>query len=146
MGKKPPVLFLCTHNSARSQMAEAFLREYGHESFEVHSAGLEPAPIHPLTYRVMAEVGIDLEAEGHRPKSLIEEYFEPQVHLGYLITVCNNAEQKCPIYPGVSVREFWDLDDPSAFEGMESEKLAKFQEIRDEIEKRVRDFIARESD
>jgi arsenate reductase len=75
-------------------MAEAFLRLYGGERFEAHSAGLEPAPIHPYTLEVMAEVGIDLIAAGHRSKSLIDEYFEKQVYLGYLITVCNNSEAK----------------------------------------------------
>ncbi|MBN2003503.1 MAG: arsenate reductase ArsC [Anaerolineae bacterium] len=143
--KKPPVLFLCTHNSARSQMAEAFLRKYGREYLEAHSAGLEPTEIHPMTYRVMQEIGIDLEADGHYAKGLIEEYFEKQVHLGYLITVCSNAEAKCPIYPGVSVREYWNLEDPAAFEGTEEEVLAKFREIRDQIALRVEAFVAQES-
>jgi arsenate reductase len=138
------VLFLCTQNSARSQMAEAFLRKYGAAHFEAHSAGLEPAQIHPLTLRVMREIGIDLEAEGHRSKSLFDEYFQPQVHVGYLITVCSNAEAKCPIYPGVSVREYWGFEDPAAFAGSEAERLAKFREIRDAIAARVRAFIAQE--
>jgi arsenate reductase len=126
-------------------MAQAFLRKYGAEHFEAHSAGLEPTEIHPLTYRVMKEVGIDLEAEGHYAKGLIEAYFEPQVHIGYLITVCSNAEKKCPIYPGVSVREYWGFEDPSAFEGAEEERLAKFREIRDLIDARVKDFVAAEA-
>jgi arsenate reductase len=143
--KKPAVLFLCTHNSARSQMAEAFLRKYGNAYFAAHSAGLEPTEIHPMTYRVMQEIGIDLDAKGHYVKGLIEEYFEKQVHIGYLITVCSNAEQKCPIYPGVSVREYWDLEDPAAFEGTDEEVLAKFREIRDQIMARVKAFITQES-
>lgn len=145
MIKKPRVLFLCTHNSARSQMAEAFLRKYGAEYFEAHSAGLEPTEIHPFTYRVMQEVGIDLTAEGHRAKSLIDEYFKPKVHLGYLITVCSNAESKCPTYPGVSTREYWGLEDPAEFVGSEEEQLAKFREIRDLIELRVKAFVAAEA-
>ncbi len=139
---KPRVLFLCTHNSARSQMAEAFLRRDGGGHFEAHSAGLEPTEIHPLTYRVMREVGIDLEAEGHWCKGLIEEYLRKQVHLGYLITVCSNAEAKCPIYPGVSVREYWGFEDPAAFEGSDEAKLAKFRDIRDQIAAKVETFIA----
>jgi arsenate reductase len=140
--KKPRVLFLCTHNSARSQMAEAFLRRDGEEHFEAHSAGLEPTEIHPLTYRVMREVGIDLEAEGHWCKGLIEEYLNKKVHLGYLITVCSNAEAKCPIYPGVSVREYWGLEDPAAFEGSDEAKLTKFREVRDQIAAKVKAFVA----
>lgn len=144
--KRPSVLFLCTHNSARSQMAQAFLRKYGADVFEAHSAGLEPTGIHPMTYRVMQEIGIDLEAEGHYAKGLIEEYFDKQVHLGYLITVCSNAEQKCPIYPGVSVREYWDLEDPAAFEGTDEEIFVRFRETRDQIESRVKAFIDQERD
>lgn len=140
--KKPKVLFLCTHNSARSQMAQAFLRKCGGEVFEAHSAGLEPAAIHPMTSQVMREIGIDLEAEGHYAKGLIPEYFEKQVHVGYLVTVCQNAEEKCPIYPGVSVREYWGFEDPAAFEGTEEAVLAKFREIRDQIASRVQVFIA----
>lgn len=145
MAKRPRVLFLCTHNSARSQMAEAFLRKYGDEHFEAESAGLEPAEIHPLTQRVMEEVGIDLQAEGYRSKGLIEEYLDKQVHVGYLITVCSNAEEKCPIYPGVGVREYWGFEDPAAFEGSEEERLARFRETRDLIEARVRAFIETET-
>lgn len=143
MKKRPRVLFLCTHNSARSQMAEAFLRKYGHDTFEAHSAGLEPAEIHPLTLKAMKEIGIDLLEQGHHCKGL-DEYLL-KVHVGYLITVCANAEAKCPIFPGVSVREYWGLDDPAAFEGTEEERLGKFREIRDQIEARVQAFIARET-
>lgn len=107
MSNKPRALFLCTHNSARSQMAEAFLRKYGSDRFEAHSAGLEPAEIHPMTLQVMSEVGIDLLGNGQRSKGL-DEYLM-KVHVGYLITVCANAEAQCPIFPGVSVREDWGL-------------------------------------
>lgn len=142
--KKVRVLFLCSQNSARSQMAEAFLRKYGGERFEAHSAGLEPAPIHPYTHQVMAEVGIDLLGDGHRAKSLIDEYFDKQVYLGYLITVCSNAEAKCPIYPWGGVREYWGFDDPAAFVGTPEEQLAKFREVRDQIAARVKAFVERE--
>jgi arsenate reductase len=124
-------------------MAEALLREYGGEHFEAHSAGLEPAPIHPMTFQVMEEIGINLVDRGHRPKGL-DEYFM-KVHVGYLITVCTNAEAKCPIFPGVSVREDWGLDDPAAAAGTETERLAVFREVRDQIADRVRAFVARET-
>jgi arsenate reductase len=139
--RKPRVLFLCTHNSARSQMAEAFLRKHGGDRFEAHSAGMEPSRIHPLTCRAMAERGLALE--GHRSKGL-DEYLG-RVHVGYLITVCENAEAKCPIYPGVAVRDYWGFEDPAAFEGTDEERLDKFREVRDQIEARVKAFLAEES-
>ncbi len=137
------VLFLCTGNSARSQMAEAFLRLHGKDRFEALSAGLEPVPINPFTITVMREKGLDLEALHHRSKGLLDEFFDRQVYIGYLITVCQRAEDKCPIYPWAGVREFWDLDDPAAFQGGEQEKLEFFRRTRDEIEGRVLDFIRR---
>jgi arsenate reductase (thioredoxin) len=143
MKRRPRVLFLCTHNSARSQMAEAFLRKYGDDAFEAHSAGLEPTEIHPLTLEVMNEIGLDLLAQGQHSKGL-DEYFM-NTHIGYLITVCNNAEANCPTLLGVSVREYWGFDDPAAFEGTAEEKLDKFREIRDQIEARVQAFIVRET-
>ena len=135
--KKPRVLFLCTGNSARSQMAEAFLRKYAGDRFEVHSAGLEPKGIHPLTVQVMEEAGISLE--GLRSKSL-QEYFM-KVQIGYLITVCSQAEEKCPILPGVSTRIHWPFEDPAAFEGTVEEKLAKFREVSGEIEGEILEWL-----
>jgi arsenate reductase len=114
-------------------MAEAFLRKHAGDRFEVHSAGLEPKGIHPYTRRVMEEVGIPLD--GHRSKSL-DEYFM-KMHIGYLVTVCSNAEEKCPIMPGAGVRMHWPFEDPAAFEGTEEEKLAKFREVRDLVEERI---------
>jgi len=134
---KPRVLFICTHNSARSQMAEAFLKKYGAAHFEAASAGLEPTQIHPMTYKVMEEAGIPLT--DHRAKGLDE--FLMKIHVGYVITVCANAEANCPIFPGVPVRQYWGLDDPAAFEGTESEQLAKFREVRDQIKVRVKAFL-----
>jgi len=110
---KTKVLFLCTGNSARSQMAEAFLRRYGGDRFEVYSAGLEPEEIHPLTRRVMAEAGYDLA--GQRAKSLTE--YMGREHFGYLITVCSDAEAACPIFPGMGTRLHWPFDDPAAVRG-----------------------------
>lgn len=137
--QKTRVLFLCTGNTARSQMAEAFLREYGGDRFEAYSAGLEPAVINPYVYRVMEEVGLDLS--GQRSKSISE--YMGKVHFGYLITVCANAEEKCPaVFPGMGQRLHWPFDDPAAFEGTDEEKLAKFREVRDQIEQRIKDWLA----
>jgi arsenate reductase len=136
--RKPKVLFLCTGNSARSQMAEAFLRHYAGDRFEVYSAGLEPKEIHPYTRQVMAEVGLDLA--GHRAKSVLE--FLGKVHFGYLITVCADAERNCPTFPGVAKRYHWPFPDPAAFEGSEEEKLAQFRAVRDAIDKRIKEWLA----
>ena len=131
--EKPRVLFLCTHNSARSQMAEAFLREQAGDRFEVHSAGLESRGIHPLTVRVMEEAGLSLEGQwSKRPQ---DHFMEVQIE--YLITVCGAAEQRCPTLPGVGNRAHWPFEDPSGFEGTDEERRAKFREVRDQIESRV---------
>jgi arsenate reductase len=137
--QKTRVLFLCTGNTARSQMAEAFLRKYGGDRFEAYSAGLEPSKINPYIYRVMEEVGLDLS--GQRSKSISE--YMGKVHFGYLITVCANAEEKCPaVFPGMGQRLHWPFDDPAAFEGTDEEKLIKFREVRDQIEQRIKDWLA----
>jgi arsenate reductase len=131
--KKPRVLFLCTGNSARSQMAEAFLRKQAGDRFEVYSAGLEPTEINPYTMRVMQEAGVDMS--GQRSKSL-QEYMD-KVNFGFLITVCSNAERKCPIFPGMGMRLHWPFEDPAAFEGTDEAKLEKFRQVRDQIEARI---------
>jgi arsenate reductase (thioredoxin) len=132
------VLFLCTRNSARSQMAEAFLRRWGEDRFEAHSAGLRPGEIHPLTVRVMAERGYDLS--GHRSKGF-KEYLS-KVLFQYLIVMCSEAEPDCPtVWPGVSARLSWPVEDPATAEGSEEERLARFRVARDQIEQLVRDWI-----
>jgi arsenate reductase len=132
------VLFLCTSNSARSQMAEAFLRKYGEDKFEAYSAGIEPTEINPLTIKVMEEIGINLNKQ--RSKSLTE--YMGKMHFGFLITVCDNAEKKCPTaFPGIGQRIHWDLEDPAAFDADENVKILKFREIRDRIEILVSEFI-----
>lgn len=137
--QKTRVLFLCTGNTARSQMAEAFLRKYGGDRLEAYSAGLEPSEINPYVYQVMEEVGLDLS--GQRSKNVSE--YMGKVHFGYLITVCANAEEKCPaVFPGMGQRQFWPFDDPAAFEGADEEKLSKFREVRDRIEQRIKDWLA----
>ncbi len=136
------VLFLCTSNSARSQMAEAFLRKYAGDRFEVHSAGLEPKGLNPLTVRVMEEVGVDMS--GHRSKGI--GGYLGKVLFQYLITVCDDADKNCPtIWPGVAQRLHWSFEDPAAFEGTEEEKLAKFRQVRDLIEARVREWAAQQN-
>ena len=134
---KPRVLFLCTGNSCRSQMAEAFLRKYAGDQFEIFSAGLEPKPIHPLAIRVMNEVGIDMSGQYSK---LLAQYLG-KIHFSYLITVCSNAEEKCPIFPGMGQRLHWPFDDPAAFMGTEAEKLAKFRQVRDQIDEKIKTWL-----
>ncbi len=134
---KTRVLFLCTGNSARSQMAEAFLRKYGADRFEVYSAGLEPKEIHPHTRQVLAEVGMDMAGQYAKDLSL----FMGKVHFGYLITVCDRAEERCPIFPGMGLRLHWPFEDPAAAVGTEEEKQAAFRQVRDQIEARVQAWL-----
>jgi len=137
--KKIKVLFLCTGNSARSQMAEALLRQYAGNRFEVYSAGLEPGGINPYTRRVMKEIGIDLT--GHYSKDL-DEYMG-KTSFGYLITLCADAEEKCPSdLPDVSRRLRWSFENPTTFEGTEEKILEKFREVRDQIDQRIRSWLA----
>lgn len=131
------VLFLCTGNSARSQMAEAFLRHHGGDHFEAHSAGLEPKGIHPLTRQVMEEAGIDISNQ--RSKGLAEYW--GRLHFDYVITVCANAEERCPFFPGPGKRLHWPFEDPAAATGSEEERLATFRRVRDAIEARVRAWV-----
>jgi arsenate reductase len=133
MANKTRVLFLCTGNSARSQMAEAFLRFYGGDRFEAHSAGLEPKGINPYTRRVLAEVGLDMAGQSSKDLTV----YLGKTHFGYLITVCSNAEARCPVFPGVATRLHWPYDDPAAAEGSDEEKLAAFRRVRDAIEARI---------
>ena len=132
------ILFLCTGNSARSQMAEAFLRKYGGDQFEAHSAGLEPKGLNPLTVQVMQEVGIDISQQYSKG---VGEYLG-KVLFQALITVCDDAEKNCPsVWPGISKREHWSFEDPAAFQGTNEAKLAKFREVRDQIEARIQTWI-----
>jgi arsenate reductase len=133
------VLFLCTGNSARSQMAEAWLRHYAGDHLTAYSAGLEPKGLNPLTVKVMEEVGIDMR--GHRSKHT-REYLGHK-YFGYLIIVCADAEENCPvIFVNVGKRLFWPFDDPARFEGTEAERLAKFRAVRDQIAARIRAWLA----
>jgi arsenate reductase len=137
MSDKKRVLFLCTHNSARSQMAEGLLRYMASDRFEVFSAGTEVTRVHPLAQKAMNEIGIDLSL--HRSKSLDE--FTGQ-EFDYVITVCDRANESCPIFPGETQRIHWSFDDPSAAEGDEARRLQTFRRVRDEIAQRLRLFTA----
>ncbi len=135
---KPVDLFLCTGNTARSQMAEAFLKKYAGERFEVHSAGYEPKPINPYTIKVMEEAGFDLS--GQHAKGVRD--FLGKMYIRFLIIVCDQAEKTCPkVFPGVFMRLFWPFEDPAALSGTEAEKLAKFRAIRDQINQRIQAWL-----
>ncbi|MBI1295612.1 arsenate reductase ArsC [bacterium] len=136
---KTKVLFLCTGNSARSQMGEALLRKHADDLFEVHSAGLEPKGINPYTVRVLEEIGIDTST--HTSDTLRK--YMGHMHFGYLVTVCSAAEERCPaIFPGVAHRLHWPFEDPAAFEGSDEATMAKFREVRDQIDVRVQEWLA----
>ncbi|MDP3177297.1 MAG: arsenate reductase ArsC [Spirochaetaceae bacterium] len=133
------VLFLCVHNSARSQMAEAFLKKHGGGRFEVESAGLEPGKLNPYVVRAMAEAGIDIS--GNPTKSVFDLFKDKKV-FQVVITVCSKeAAERCPIFPGLAERHHWPFDDPSAFMGTDDEIMARVRSVRDEIEDAVKTFI-----
>jgi len=140
MASKQRVLILCTGNSARSQMAEGLLRHDAGDRFEVFSAGVEPSFVRPQAIEAMREVGIDIS--GHRSKSVDE--FAGQ-EFDYVVTVCGNANERCPVFPGQTKRLHWPFDDPAAPEGDEESRLAVFRRVRDEIRERLRGFTEKES-
>ena len=134
----PPirVLFVCTGNSARSVMAEALLRHSGGPAFEVHSAGTEPKGINPLTLRVLAEAGLD--ASWARSKSVTE--FAGQ-SFDYVITVCDQARQSCPVFPGGGEGLHWGYEDPAAAEGTDEERLVVFRRVFTQLGERIHQFV-----
>lgn len=137
MGEKKRVLFLCTANSARSQMAEGLLRQLAGDRFEVYSAGTNPVGVNPISIEVMKELGIDISH--HTSKSLDQFLTEP---FDFIITVCDRAKESCPIFPGDAVRIHWSFDDPAAVQGGEQERLRVFRRVRDELLTRLRLFAA----
>jgi arsenate reductase (thioredoxin) len=132
MTEKARVLFLCTHNSARSQMAEGLLRHLAGDRFEAHSAGTEATHIRPLAIRAMDEIGVDIS--GQESKTLERYLGKP---FDYVITVCDDANEACPFFPGAKSRLHWSLRDPSAAKGTEEERLAVFRSVRDALRDRV---------
>ena len=139
-GGKSTVLFLCTGNSCRSQMAEGFLRAWAGERFEVYSAGLEPkAEVHPRAIEVMREVGVSIV--GQVPKS-VDEYLG-RVAINHAIIVCERAEKKCPtLYPMATQMHFWPFDDPANFDGPVDETLEQFRAVRDQIGARIQKWLS----
>ena len=134
------VLFVCTENSCRSQMAEGFLRRHAGDRFQVFSGGAQPGKLNPSAVDVMSEVGIDIS--GHSSKD-VAEFLGQNFH--YIIRVCDKVKEICPVLPGAIWYLDWSLDDPASAKGTPTERLAVFRRVRDEIEGRVLDFIARES-
>ena len=137
MSDKRRVLILCTGNSARSQMAEGLLRHDAGDRFEVASAGVEPSRVRPAAIEAMREIGIDIS--GHRSKSVDE--FTGQ-EFDYVITVCDHANERCPVFPGKTRRIHWSFEDPAAAQGDEAARLAVFRRVRDEIRERLRSLIS----
>lgn len=134
------VLCLCVHNSARSQIAEAYFRRFAGDIVEVESAGLEPGVLNPLVVRALAEDGIDIS--GKKTRDVFSLYQAGRTYR-YVITVCSkDAAERCPIFPGRSERLHWPFPDPSAFTGTDEEKMAKVRELRDAIRAKVEAFVA----
>ena len=137
---KKKVLFVCIHNSARSQMAEAFLNQMCGDKFEAQSAGLEPGTLKPIVVEAMREIGFDLS--GNQTKAVLD-ILKPEARFAYVVTVCDetNAE-RCPVIPGGAQRLHWSFADPSGFPGRYEEKLAKTREVRDAIEAKIKTWCA----
>jgi arsenate reductase len=138
---KQRVLFICVHNSARSQMAEEYLRKFAGDRFEAESAGLEPGQINPLVTEVMREEGVELA--GKQTHSVFQYYKEGRRY-HYVIAVCSKeAEERCPVFPGIGriKRLHWPFEDPAAFQGTDEAKLAKFRQVRDQIESKIKEWL-----
>src|SRR5208337_5615510 len=129
------VLILCTGNSARSQMAEGLLRHDGGASFEVASAGTKPSHVRPEAIAAMHEIGIDIS--GHRSKS-VDEFVGQD--FDYVITVCDNAKESCPVFPSATKRIHWSIEDPASVQGSQGEALTAFRRVRDELRARLQAF------
>ena len=137
MAGKKRVLFLCTGNSARSQMAEGLLRNYAGNDFDIASAGVAPSHVRPEAIAAMSELGIDIS---HQRSKSVDEYVGKE--FDYVITVCDNANEQCPVFPGRTKRLHWSFEDPAAAKGDETARLAVFRRIRDEIGERLKTFIS----
>jgi len=129
---KTRVLFLCTHNSARSQMAEGFLRQLAGDRFEVASAGTQARGVNPLAVRAMAERGVDISGQSSKT---LDRFLDDG--WDYVVTVCDSANEACPVFPRAATRLHWSFDDPSLARGSDDERLVVFRRVRDEIETRI---------
>jgi arsenate reductase len=139
---KKSVLFLCIHNSARSQMAAAYLRQVGGDRFEVESAGLEPGRLNPFAVAAMRDGGIDISSA--RTQSVID-LFKSGRRFQYVISMCDEASaERCPIFPGVTTRLNWSFADPSTFTGSDAERLKQTIAVRDQIREKVRHWVEEE--
>jgi arsenate reductase len=133
--KKKKILFVCIHNSARSQMAEAFLNRICGDTFEAKSAGIEPGKLNPVVVEAMREIGIDISQ--NKTKAVFD-FVKSGEAFAYVITVCDEASaERCPIFPGVTTRLHWGFPDPSSFHGSPEEKLARTREVRDAIQEKI---------
>jgi arsenate reductase (thioredoxin) len=135
-GARQRVLFLCTHNSARSQMAEGLLRHLAGDRFEVASAGTEATSVRPEAIEAMAELGVDISGQSSKT---LERYLEEP--FDQVVTVCDDANEACPVFPGAKSRLHWSFRDPSRAEGSEEERLEVFRKVRDEIQGRIREEL-----
>ena len=136
---KTEVLFICVHNSARSQMAEAFLNECGSDRFAAESAGLEPGMLNPLVVKAMNEIGIDISAK--KTRSAFDLLRQGKWY-GWVITVCDESQaEACPIFPGAGRRLHWSFPDPAAFTGSDEEKLEQVRHLRDRIAAKVKEWL-----
>lgn len=137
--EKKRFMFICIHNSGRSQMGEAFLRHYAGDRFEVHSAGIEAGHLNPLVVKAMEEIGISME--GHYAKKAMD-YVTRGEHFDYVVTVCDESNaERCPMFPGKHQRMHWSFPDPSALTGTDEEKLAGIRPIRDAIGKKIQEWL-----
>ncbi len=137
---KKKVLFVCIHNSARSQMAEAFLNDSAPDRFEAESAGLKPGTLNPLVVQVMKEIGIDISQ--NKTKSAFDFCKQERIY-DYVITVCDeSSSQQCPVFPGNAKRQNWSFKNPSLFSGTEDAKLQETREVREEIKQKIEEWIS----
>jgi arsenate reductase len=137
---KTKVLFLCTQNSCRSQMAEGLLRHLAGDKFEAESAGAQPTRLNPDAIKVMSEIGIDIS--GQQSKDVAQFWGK---RISYAITVCDKARERCPIFPGSLWNLHWPIDDPTSAQGSPEERLVVFRRVRDDIARRVQEFVAKEA-
>lgn len=136
---KVRIMFVCIHNSARSQMCEAFVRHYEPDRFDVHSSGIEKGALNPLVVQAMKEIGVSMDGQYAKPAKL---YIDRNESFDYIITVCDETSaEKCPIFPGNHIRTHWSFPDPSVLTGSDEEKLIGIRIIRDEIQRQVTTWL-----